>query len=226
MNELRCPVAVRLLKLADGQQSDPVVAYLLAWSALEHVSCVVGEATGLRARFALHQNGVLRVRKEGGHKMPEIVLPRHEDLLNRALKSVAPDACRDLILHPATRYLAGRIPLLDGRPVVSDAYRQHPRGVLDVGSTLDPRYPVWSFVDANALRRYAGGERSPELSNRLLEQIAEVLATIHRNLLGTCQEAKGENDTELAARALPLLVALVKALMDVGASAVSEEVQC
>ncbi len=71
MNELRCPVAVRLLKLADGQQSDPVVAYLLAWSALEHVSCVVGEATGLRARFALHQNGVLRVRKEGGHKMPE-----------------------------------------------------------------------------------------------------------------------------------------------------------
>ncbi len=165
--------------------------------------------------------------KKGVTRCLRIVLPRHEDLLKRALKSVAPDACRDLILHPAT--LLGRSRPTAGWPSRGQqclAYRQHPRGVLDVGSTLDPRYPVWSFVDANALRRYAGGERSPELSNRLLEQIAEVLATIHRNLLGTCQEAKGENDTELAARALPLLVALVKALMDVGASAVSEEVQC
>jgi len=215
MGNTRYPIAETILALAHGPATEPVAAYLVVWTALSHVAKVVATRAGVRARFALRQNGTLRVRKVGALKMPEVIRPREEHLLSAALETLDADASTRLIAHTAVRYFCRRVPVLGGERVTQDAYRQRPRGVLDVGATLDPRYPVWSFVDAALLQRYLGGEQTAEACQRLLGQIAEVLATIHRNLLGAEEAQQGEANAELATRALPLLTALVEALLAV-----------
>lgn len=217
MGALTLSSAHHLLRLArEVSAEDPVAAYLCAWAAFDHVVGTLSVRAGVKAQFALRKNGTLRTHAVGDAKMPETLLPRPEHERAAALRSLTPEAQDRLIRHPATAALSHRVPQLDGRPIAYDSRKQRLTGVLDVSATLDPRYPVWAFIDGAALRAWLGGVQDDAVREGLIGQIVTVLETIRRDLRRSTGPDEGEANVELARAALPLLVLLVEALVEAG----------
>lgn len=78
-------IAERLAAVAREQAGDPVVAYMIAGTALEGIVRVLAAREGVRGQFSLRQNGTLRLRKVGEVKMPEVYPPRPEHQLRATL---------------------------------------------------------------------------------------------------------------------------------------------
>jgi hypothetical protein len=195
--------AIRLIALAET--ADPVTAYLLAWTAFEHLVKVVAREAGVRAKFQLRRNGTVQTTTVGRLKLPIVTPPRPEHEMEVAL-SCLPAATKDaLVAHPAVRTLALRVPRFEGRPLVRDARGQRLSGVLDLAYTSDARYPVWRALDTVLIRAHDQGALTPEQRDALVAQLAALLVAIQRNLL------LGDDDGA-AELGLPLVKLLVEGL--------------
>jgi hypothetical protein len=198
-------VAQRMMALATQNVADPVVAYLCAWTAAQTLITSWSWQEGVRPQFSLRRNGTLRTHKVGDLKMPDVIPPRADHQLRAALKHLAPDAQDRLIVHPAVLDLARRVPTLNGKPLLKDAFGQRITGVLDLAMTRDPRYPVWCTVDVRAVKKYLAGQRTGKATESLVRQITVVLRTVHSNLLMDDSDA----DEVVAQKVLPLVGILV-----------------
>ncbi|MBN1247415.1 MAG: hypothetical protein JXC32_07135 [Anaerolineae bacterium] len=203
-------VAERVLRVAETSEArgDAVVAYLCAWVAVSRLVTVIAWRSGVRPQFSLRQNGTLRTRKEGGYKVPELTPAREDHQWRAALEALLPAEARRLLVHPNVRALATRVPTLDGKRVLKDAYGQRPSGVLDVALTRDIRYPVWHTV-ALAAPAEVGPETGGSDVAETLWQLGVLLRTIQSNLLAEGQDA----DAELAQLGLPLVRLLAAGLL-------------
>lgn len=199
--------ARRLMTLAQETAAEPEVAYLLAWTAFEHVVKRAARQAGVRPQFGLRKNGTVQTQKVGDLKMPAVTPPRFEHEVAAALRCLPAAVLEALVAHPAVRAFAGRVPRLDGKPLVRDARGQPLTGVLDVAHTPDPRYPVWCPLDADLARAAAQGALTEAQRDALVTQVVALLGAVRRNLL-----VGGEDGAAIAARALPLVKILVEGL--------------
>jgi len=120
-----------------------------------------------------------------------------------------------MIEHPSTHFFANRIPQWRGRRIEEDATGQRLNGVLNVGHTSNPEYPVWSPIDVQALQDYQCGTRDPERYDALARQILNVLYTVRNNAFHGGKRTDDANDREVLDNALPLLAMIVTAFVRV-----------
>lgn len=214
------PLARRMMALAEVARHDPGAAYACLWTAFLHARAVIAAAGGVKANFSLRKNGTLRTRPVGTTpglkvlKMPEVYPPRDEVATQALIRRLSPELKDHLIEHTAVAYFVSRVPRLEGRAVLQDAYHQRPTGVVDVAKTSDPRYPIWCPIDGDARRAYLAGERDPEVQTALVTQILALLTTIYANLLVSPTPDGGDANADVAAHALPLLMVLVPGALE------------
>jgi hypothetical protein len=202
-------LTARMVAVAAAHEQDPEVAYLCVWAAITRLVTAISRHDGVRPQFSLRRNGTLRVRKVGGIKLPEVMPAREDHQWRAAIRHLLPEDVRDLLSHKALRVLATRTPLLNGKPVLRDAYGQRPVGVLDVALTRDPRYPVWHTLDLAALdAALAAPDVSPDNCPPLWDATI-LLRAVHSNLFS----ADGDANAAVARLALPVARLLAEALM-------------
>jgi hypothetical protein len=199
--------AERLLALVVN--ADPITAYLVAWTAFEHLVKVTARCAGVRPKFGLRKNGTVEMQTVGAHKMPVVTPPRPEQELEVALARLPEEVKERLVAHPAVQALALRVPRFAGRPLVHDARGQRLSGVLDLTLTADARYPIWRSLDLGLIRSRDRGDLTPEQRDTLVAQIAALLTAVWHNLL-----LGDEDGPSIAALALPLVRLLVEGLQD------------
>lgn len=198
----------RMLAMGAGEP-DATVAYLCAWVAVDRLVMLLSRRAGVRPQFSLRRNGTLRTHIEGGYKLPELMPAREDHRWRAALDALSMVDRRSVLEDPHLRALATRRPVLEGRPLLRDAYGQRPMGVIDVAMTRDARYPVWHTVDLAAVTEALSDSRSLDAMGESVWQAAVLLRTVHSNLLA----ADGAMDREEARLGLPLLRLLAGGLI-------------
>jgi hypothetical protein len=198
------------------EQAQPFQAYLCYWMAWTNLYKSLAKQAGLHPHFGLRKNGTLRIKRNGDIKMAEVYAPTEKAQMNRAIGLLSTPLKHQLITHPNTRYFVYRTPTWHNKALKQDTFGQALHGVLNINQTLDPRYPVWSFIDMKLYRRYTEEAISPKeeekARNTLAKQIIEVLHTIQENLIhGDTQPT--DNHTQVVERALPVLALLVTSLL-------------
>jgi hypothetical protein len=218
------PLATSMIQLAEQvMQTDPSAfqAFVCYWAAFANICTMLATQSGLRPRFGLRQNGTLRTRKvkvdPAGRiiKMAEVYPPTEKAKLDNAFKHFSDDLKHRLIMHPGTHFFVYRTPTWEGRPLKRDAFKQSLNGVINVGATVDARYPVWSPLSVYLYKQYSQEGPNSKTRNILSKQILDVLDTIHLNLrhgpqnVSGDRQAEDENDSTVVAQALPLLSMIV-----------------
>ena len=197
-----------MLALAQQLPADPqslVQSYMCYWIAFTSLAWRLARETGLNPTFGLRQNGTLRTRKEGDLKLAEIYPPTDKAILDRAARSFTTDTKHALIVHPSTHFFVNRTPTWNGESLKYDAYHQKLNGVVNISSTLDPRYPAWCPIDRTLHTHYIHNATPGKAQDHLAHQIVEILHVLYRNLLYAGPETKGENTTEVIEAGLGLL---------------------
>jgi hypothetical protein len=218
------PFATSMIQLAEQvMQTDPSAfqAFVCYWTAFANVYTILATQSGLRPRFGLRQNGTLRTRKVKVDaaspiiKMAEVYPPTEKAKLDNVFKHFSDDLKHRLIIHPSTHFFVYRTPTWGGHPLKRDAFKQYLNGVINVGATVDARYPVWSPLSVYLYKQYSQEGPNSKARNVLSKQILDLLNTIHLNLRHRAQnipgdkQAEDENDSTVVAQALPLLSMIV-----------------
>jgi hypothetical protein len=218
------PLATAMIQLAEQvwrTEASSSPAFLCYWTAFANIYTVLAAQSGLRPHFGLRQNGTLRTRKVDAGlagptvKMAEVYPPTEKAKLDNVLKHFSEDLKHRLMTHPSTHFFVYRTPMWDGCPLERDAFKQRLNGVINIGATVDARYPVWCPLNASLYKQYMHEKPSPKAKNVLSKQILDLLTTIHLNLLQgtrnalTDEQVKGENSATVVEKAWPLLAMIV-----------------
>lgn len=81
--------------------------------------------------------------------------------------------------------------------------------MINVNTTSDPQYPVWSPIDVQYYEEYLRDPDNKELKSFLASQIVELLYTIRLNLMHFGKTFDDAQDIRVVENALPMLELIV-----------------
>lgn len=203
------PVAYSMVRCAE-RQTEPLSRFACFWMAFNNIYVVVADRNGLRPKYD-RRNGELATERRAHVAVPKVKPPKERDQIQSVFAALTDDVKHSLIIHSSTAFFVRRTPCWRNTRIEHDATGQRLNGVLNVGFTIDKRYPVWSPVDPNEFERYASGD--VQLRNSLSNQILWMLYTIRNNLFHGGKLADDANDLEVVEKALPLLMMIVNSFL-------------
>jgi len=220
--EYEAPVAYSMVAMAaqmPERRSDAIQQFRCYWAAFNNIYVTIAERAGRRARLRRNRDGSIRTRTEGQVSVPEVSTVSEREQLNLAFRQFTEDLKRGLVEHPSARFFVYRTPSWHGQRIEQDDRGQRLNGVLNVGYTVDARHPVWTPIDTVEFEAYQQGGKTPGRRDVLAKQVLEVLYTVRNNTFHGGKRADDANDNEVLAKALPLLVMIVKSFVQVERSA-------
>jgi hypothetical protein len=192
-----------------AQVHDPRQGYICYWMAFNVIYTALAAASGLRPEFSLRRNGTRVTRRVGAVKVTQVHPPSESAQINAAFGHLSADLKHQLIVHEDTPFFVYRKPTWRGTALETDTFRQRLNGVINVGHTIDPRYPVWSPIDVKLYRQYTNKGPDDATRDILARQVLDVLCTVRGNLLYGGEPADAESSAQVVGKALPLLAKVV-----------------
>jgi len=214
--DFEVPVASSMLKVADGfveAHTHPLHVFTWYWTAFNNIYVTVADRKGKKAELQWDGDGNLKTRALGAVTVPKVKTVSEQEQLQLAFEEFSDDLKTFLVAHENTLYFAQRTPSWWGNAVAVDANGQPVNGVINVGYTVDLRYPVWSPIDTKALLDFRADLSKVELRDSLARQVLELLYTVRNNTFHGGKQADDANDQEVLQRAVPLLAAIVRAFV-------------
>lgn len=216
------PVAfsmVALLEKKPPQLGSPFDAYSCCWIAFNNIYTYVAERNGLVPSLNFNKQGKQQF-KPVAH-IPQMAKIKRIDeavQIDEAIAQLDDALKHQLIIHPATAFFERRKPKFKGVHLRQDAFGNRINGVLNVGYTVDYRYPVWSPIDPARFAAYVNDKAEPARRNpadrdQLTEQIVKLLYTVRNNTFHGGKRADDTNDVAVVRRAFPLLKMIVDSFL-------------
>jgi hypothetical protein len=119
------------------------------------------------------------------------------------------DLKHSLIISEDTGFFVYRAPKWRDHLIEFDGFGQRVNGVVNVGYTVDPNYPIWCPIDGASYEQYLVDPNNSETREFLARQVLEVLYAVRNNLVHGEKVADDANDLEVVGHALPLLRLIV-----------------
>ena len=214
LNANDIPIAYAMIAAArrgrprrDGHH--PYQQYFFLWTAFASIYEALAERQGLKPELKRREDGSVVTRRVGSVNIPEIAGVDKQDRIAAAVQEFEPALKHSLLAHESTHYFAYRIPYFQGVPLEKDALGQRLNGVINLRSTLDNQYPVWSPVDLEYFEEYLRDPAVLENADFLVTQIVGLLHTVRKNLLAHSDRFDDSNDLSVVKHALPLLELIV-----------------
>ncbi len=195
------------------EQKQAALACVCYGLSFDSILAALSAQAGLRPDFQMHSNGTLQTHKVGKIKIAEIKMPARQDQIALAGQHMPAEVAHRLVAHPETAFFVNRTPTWLGNPLPNDQWGQRLNGVLDIESTADPRYPVWTPIQADVYRQYLSPSGAPGKQDAktrpaarlaLCRQILTLLDTARRNLIADRPQGAGEVNASVIERTLPL----------------------
>ncbi|MBN1937240.1 MAG: hypothetical protein JW934_21450 [Anaerolineae bacterium] len=213
-----------MIHLAQGIEVGPeaeIQQFLCYWTAFEAICAALGQRAGLKPGFVLRRNGTMQTRKLGKLKIVEVDVPSQEAQIDAAFSHFSDDLKHRLILHPGAAFFAERTPTWGDRAIEVDGFGQRLNGVIDVGRTVDRRYPVWSPLQLVLYRQYVRQGGDDKTRDLLARQVIGILQAVRRNLVQDAvhpdaAQTDQENSAPVVHHALALLRLVVTEFIDEG----------
>ena len=199
--------AHRVRPRRDGQH--PYQEYFYLWTAFNNIYSALASREGLETQLKLNADGSVVTYTNGNVKIPEVVEVDERDLVQAAARACDDEIKHHLVLHESTKFFVYRVPYWQGQKIEYDAFGQLVNGVVNVSCTTDSQYPVWSPVDVQYYEAYLDNPADETNRNFLVQQIVELLHTVHKNLMHSSKKFDDTNDIAVIKNALPLLELIV-----------------
>lgn len=215
-SESEVPVAYSMVEVA-SQPCEPARSALdrfcYYWMAFNNIYVAVADRQNYRASLKTDANGVVITSQCGHVKIPKVnTIPERKQIILAV--AVFSDALkRQLITHPNVRFFAYRTPRWQRQAIECDGNGQRLNGVLNMGHTVDVRYPVVSPLDTVSYEDYLGGRGTSLTRDELTKQIVNLLYTVRNNTFHGGKEPSEANDLEVIEAALPLLKMIVESFL-------------
>jgi hypothetical protein len=213
------PVAYSMVAMAaqtpPERRADAMQQFMCYWAAFNNIYVTISERAGRRAQLRRNPDGSIRTREIAQVKIPEVSTVSEREQIDSVFQQFPDDLKRALVEHTSAHFFVHRTPRWRGQPVVQDEGGQRLNGVLNVGYTIDARYPVWTPVDIIEFDAYQQGDRTAERRDALAKQILDVLYTVRNNTFHGGKRADDANDNQVLTEALPLLAMIVKSFVRV-----------
>jgi len=214
--EYKVPVAYSMVALAESLQ-EVLQAFMCYWVAFNNIYATIATRQGCGSTLIRGRDGSIQTRQNGSVFIPKVRRCRERDALEKVFDTFSEVLKHEIIVHPSTAFFVRRIPVWRRQPIKFDRHAQRVNGVINVGDTVTPDYPIWSPIDIPAYERYISGEPNEGDRDLLAKQILFLLYTIRNNTFHGGKQPDDAIDSEVLAKALPLLKYIVHSfLQDTG----------
>lgn len=174
---------IRLARRVEPEPETEIQQFVCCWTAFEAIYTTLGQRAGLKAGFVLRRNGTMQTRKLGKIKIVDVHVPSEEAQIDAVFAQLSNALKHRLIAHPSTAFFAERTPTWKGQPIEMDGFGQRLNGVIDVGRTVDRRYPVWCPLQIALYRQYVRQGGDDKTRDLLARQVIGILQAVRRNLI-------------------------------------------
>jgi hypothetical protein len=210
LRQIEIPVAFSMVAVAERlPDNEPLQKYMTYWIAFNSIYVTLAQYAGEGPSLRKNDNGTVRTRSVATVQMAMVNAPSEKRQMRVAVNRMGSELRRALVTHPSTEFFVYREPEWRGRKIIIDGNGQRVNGVINVGRTVNARYPVWSPIEIDRYERCVKGDPAPDDVDKLAQQIIDVLYTIRNNTMHGGKRADYENDREVVAKALPLLQMVV-----------------
>lgn len=210
LNQFEVPVAFSMVAVAKQiPANNPIQKYITLWVAFNNIYTTLTEYSGEGPTLRTDENGVVRTKLIAGRLVPQVKTKSESEQILIAVDELSLETKQAIIGHPSTAFFVYRVPEWRGQKIEFDSNGQRVNGVINVGRTVNARYPVWSPIEIDRYERFARGRSESDDVNLLVEQLVRVLYTIRNNAMHGGKRADHENDLKVATKALPLLEMIV-----------------
>lgn len=222
------PVAYSMVALAQGHQASTghvFQSFLCYWAAFNNIYTTIHDRDGSpKQDYEWDENydpHIPQTRTIDGVKVPKVTpYPFEWQQIQTARLKFRRDLQHELIMHDSAEFFACRTPLWDWSPIEHDNSGRRLNGVINVGHTLDRRYPVWSPLDRSAFESYRNDrDRRDFVRTRLVKQVTEIIYTVRNNISHGGKIADDRNDLDVVGKATPLLRMIVLSFLEPHADA-------
>ncbi len=211
------PVAYSMVELAQKTAelvNQPFQEYMCYWPAFNNIYSTIAERKGNFSRLLIQKDKTIRLRKNGGVFIPEVVVEfRERDEINLAFAEFGDSLKHNLIAHPNTKFFVERVPKWHGHEIEFDEIGQRVNGVINVKHTPDFKHPVWSPIDIGTYEKFVQKQTTSDDIDLLARQLLFLTYTIRNNTFHGGKRADDANDLQVIEMALPLLKMIVKSFM-------------
>jgi hypothetical protein len=211
-NKHEIPVAysmIALIKSVILVQLQPFQDFICYWTAFNNIYITIADQKGDRVKQRI-KKGIPVTRNVGGVTIPEVTVVTETKQIQMALEEFDDKLKHDLIIHRSTRYFVDRIPRWRSNPIEYDPSGQRLNGVINVGKTIDEKYPIWSPIDKKLYEHYLQNTSDANARHSLCEQIVNILYTVRNNTVHGGKRADDANDQDVIRRAFPLIKMIVE----------------
>lgn len=215
-NREEAPVAYSMVELVQQlpeHEYKPFQEFMCYWIAFNNVYTKIADNAGRQPRLMLRPDGTPETCQKAGMQIPKVRPVKEKEQMKCAFSNFSEDLKHQLIAHASTDFFVHRTPKLYGRPIKTDASRQHLNGVINVGYTVNSNY-VWSPIDKNLYDHYLHDNQNSSAKNDLAKQILCVLYTIRNNVFHGGKRSDDSDELEVIEKAVPLLEMIVLHFLD------------
>lgn len=207
-----------------AERQDAAGAYMATWMAFNAI--YVTEYNRPYATVKKKADGTKKFVNRYGHgcQMIDVRTASERGMIQHALEKLPAEFKKKLITLPSSRgddtclgFFAHRVPVWKAIEIKRDALGQPIQGVVNVRETVSNKYPRWVPVDLKALETFLNQHRTgadPDVPDRLIEQLGDVLYTVRNNLFHGCKGPEDSNDTKVLQNALKMLRTIVEFYID------------
>ena len=203
--------AERVRPRRDGRH--PFDQYFLYWTAFSGIYTLLAARKGLQNKVKRNEAGEIVTTPNGSVKIPQVEPASERAQIQLSLEALDEDLKNALIHHDGTRFFSTRIPFLGGKRIELDGFGQRLNGVINVNTTSDPQYPVWSPIDLPSYDAYQQDPNNEEHRKFLTGQILDLLYTIRLNLMHFGTTFDDAQDIAVVENALPMLHLIVSSFI-------------
>lgn len=199
--------AKRIRPRRDGRH--PFEQYFLYWAAFSNIYTTIAQRKGLTAKIITNDDGTMVTVQNGSVHIPQVEEVNEKEQISLTFEEFDASLKRTLVTHESTRYFVYRVPAWQGIKIDQDGVGQKVNGVINLSSTCDRNFPVWSPIDGPSYEGYLDKPENEEQRDFLARQIVEMLYTIRGNFMHSSQKFDDANDVGVVVHAFPLLELIV-----------------
>jgi hypothetical protein len=216
--QYQIPVAysmIALVRQLSKIERQPFHEFMCYWTAFNNIYTAIAEQKGYHAQLKTKKDGTIRTCRNGNVQIPDIkkALTEREEI-ELVFNEFDETLKHDLVLHTSSAFFVYRVPQWHGRLIEFDGSGQKLNGVLNVGYTIEDKYPVWSPVDIQAYERYAQSKPQKGDKDLLAKQILFLIYTVRNNTFHGGKMTDDDNDSNVIKKAIPLLSMIVDHFID------------
>jgi hypothetical protein len=200
---------VDLVVQLSGNGNQPLIEFICLWTAFNNVYTTIADRLGLRPRVKRYSDGTPKTFREEDFVMVRVDPVREREKIDLAYNLFSENLKHELIVNESTKYFVYRTPTLNGHKIENDGLNQRLNGIINVGLSVDPKFPVYSRIDINLFEKYLNNSHDERARNTLGRQLVYVLYTIRNNIFHGDKRNDDTDDRDIVSHAVPLMSVIV-----------------